>query len=169
MQNSNVFRVFVNKVDVGALPEQDYRSIISEITSEVKKDRRLILAQALNFVLCLLRFSTTLMRIVPVIIFAPLAVTLLIAPEMVTEMITVMRTATPADITNGLRLIMITFFLPSLMIGISFVFVFTGHRFGYINQFENAINERISLRVRAILEVPAEGEVEVHVGKGFRV
>ena len=99
----------------------------------------------------------------------PFLTVLLIAPDLVTEMITFIRVATPGEITTKLRFLLVFSGLVEILLALPLAILVMRFRFGYINKFESAIRERISMRIRAILEVPAEGDVDVHVGKGFRV
>lgn len=167
MQNPGVFRVFVNQVDVGALPEQDYRAILSEAKREVKGDIRLYLAQALNLIGCLFRATKLFVQFMPVTMFLGGALALFAAPDEVEMLIAAIRAATPAEVTNCLRMMLLWTALGVTIILLAAVIA--GYGFGYIDQFQSAIGERVNLRIRRLLEVPADGEMTVHVSPGFHL
>lgn len=167
MQNP-VFRVYVNQVEVGALPEQEYRAIVAAATHTVKDDRRLYLAQAFNLVGCIYRLAKGVALLMPLLLFFAGVAGVLAAPGVMADTLTALRQATPTEVIDAMRII-VGVFGGMTIVSLALAACFTGHGFGYINQFKSAISERISLRIRAILEVAADGDVEVHVGKGFRL
>jgi hypothetical protein len=166
MQNPGVFRVFVNQVDVGALPEQDYRAIVADAKRQVKGSRRVYLAQALNLIGCTWHLAKFFVLLMPLVSFFVVVFGVLAVPTEMAQALTLLRQMPAPELVAALRTLIWVFgILTSVAAGLTFAF--TGYEFGYVNQFDSAINERISLRIRSILEVPAEGDVAVQVGKGF--
>jgi hypothetical protein len=161
MENSNVFRVYVNQVDVGAIPESEYRAIVAEANESVKEDNRLYLAQAINIGGCFIRLAFRVLELSPMVIFLGLVIGTSFTPDLIVDIVTSVRAASASQIVSFMQLLGI-----SSMFIAGFILLMGGNSFGYINQFDNAIASRISLRIREILEVAAEGEVSIEgVGK----
>ncbi len=147
-------RVYVNDVEVGALPADQYRRVVAD----VRRNRWLYVAQLGNLLWALWSFIVMALRMMPIVFFMPLLAMTLLAPEMVTAMIATIRSATPEEITYSVRSYLSITFLLTLF-SMFFTVIFTGVRFGYIDQF----NLQVSQRLRSLLEVPAEGNVMVVV------
>ena len=163
-----VFRVLVNQVEVGAIPEQDYRAIVATVTEQVKADRFLYLQQAGNLMYGTFVVVSTALKFVPVMLFLLFVGGVLGAPGMVTELIDQVRASTSAQVTQGLRQLVVWTGMLSVF-SFPVAVLLTGYEFGFVNKFKSAKSERISFHIRALLEVPAEGEVAVLVDKDFRL
>ncbi|WP_058048815.1 hypothetical protein [Janthinobacterium sp. Ant5-2-1] len=164
---SSVCRVYVNQVEVGALPEQDYRSPVAEAQREVKNERRLYLAQAFNLIGCSYRVAKLTVFLLPLQLFFSVVAGLLFAPSMMAELLEAMRHASATEVIAAMRTLVQIWVIITIFLLFT-VAMFSGNWFGYINQFTKAVGERISLRIRAILEVAADGVVEVNIGKSCR-
>jgi hypothetical protein len=161
MQNA-IARVYVNQVEVGSLPADQYRRIVDEVRSEVNGDLRLYLAQAFNLARCVARFVIFILEFVPFFCFLTLTLLALATPNALTSLLAAISQATPAEMTQGIRMALLV-----LGGGSTFAFLLVsliaGHGFGYINQFSSNIGTRISLRIREILKVPADGDMMIKV------
>lgn len=164
MQNPGVCRVFVNQVEVGALPEQDYHNLVAEAKREVKGDRRLYLAQTVNLLGCIIRSAKITLFTIPMLLFLGVATGILFAPNVMADTVTALRQASSVEVIAAMRTIVLTFSAAAVL-ALALGAALTGYEFGYFNQFQSAISERISLRIRAIMEVAADGDVEVHIEK----
>ena len=105
-----------------------------------------------------------MLRVLPMFWLLLLIGVVLFDPESMTWILAEIVKAKPAEITNAMRVAilvsigftMFTFLVSPVFLGSS------SYRFGYVNQFDNAINKRI----RSLLEVPAEGNMQVVVVDG---
>jgi uncharacterized membrane-anchored protein len=145
-------RVYVNNVEVGALPVEHYRRMVAE----VRKERWLYLAQLGNLLSVAMNILTMMLRMFPILLCAPLLAMAALSPETMTAVIELLRTAAAAEITHTLQsylsiITLLTFF------SVFIAAVFSNFRFGYVDQFDLRINERL----RTLMEVPAEGSVTV--------
>lgn len=152
-----VAKVYVNNVGVGALPADQYKSIVSD----VRRDRRIVVAQVLNIFAVVLRFFERVLKVMPVFLFYMVCIFILFSPESIAVTLVEIQKAAPNEIVRGLRtLILVSLLLTTLILFI--IPMFSSYRFGYANQFDNEINKRI----RRILEVPTEGDMSVIIADG---
>lgn len=152
-----VAKVYVNNVGVGALPANQYKTIVNEI----RRDRRLFVAQLLNFLAVVFRFMVINLKVLPFFLFYLMCTGVLFSPESISTILTEIQKATPDEIVLGIRQAI----LVSLLLTIFTLFVaslFSNYRYGYVNQFDKGINKRI----RNILEVPTEGDMSVIIVDG---
>jgi len=149
-----IARVYVNDIEVGALPADKYKKIVRE----VRADRRLYVIQAANYLWAAWHFVAHSLRFVPVFWFIALIVAEVLGPSEVTAFIGAMRQATPAEVNNGICWMLGAGLLFSML----FVFfcMFVGkYPSGITDEFGGKINRQI----RSLLEVPAEGTMKVVV------
>lgn len=157
-----IARVYVNDVDIGSLPADQYKNIVIEI----RRDRRLWVAQILNLLAVAFRFVAMLMKVLPFFLFYVTLLGVLFAPESISEIMVYIQSATPDEIVQRMRQVIVaSLFLSFLIMLISSIV--SGYRYGYANQFDKDINKRI----RNILEVPTEGDMRVSIisGDGYHV
>ena len=165
MLNATVARVYVNQVEVGSLPMDQYRRIVDDVNAEVHGDRRLYLAQAFNLVKCAYRVVTLILKLALILFLLVLISGTLVAPDEITWLVAAMRNATPAEVTHGMRVALFVYSgLSAFLVLLAATFI--GHRFGYVNQFKDSSGARINLRIREILEVPADGDMGISFADG---
>ncbi|VVE18395.1 MULTISPECIES: hypothetical protein [Pandoraea] len=149
-----IARVYVNDIEVGALPADQYDKIVNT----VRANRRIYVVQAVNYCSVLWRFLTSSLRRVPILWFVMLVAAEVFAPSSVTNVIAVLRQATPALLNQQLCSLIWTGWLFSMVIHAVYI-AFFSYPMGYVNEFE----ARISRHIRSLLEVPAEGTMMVIV------
>lgn len=149
--SSSIARIHINGVEVGSLPLETYKSIVSG----VRKDRRLHLALALNIVGGAMRILLAGLRHAPWIAGALVGLFAVAAPEFFTQFLVELKAADPVEITQLLGVSAKTAFWMASCGSVFIVLIKT--------QFRNPIDDAISLKIRKVLEVPAEGRIRVHV------
>lgn len=148
-----IARVYVNQVEVGSLPTDQYNSI----AKEARKDVRVWISQGMNVFMATFRFVVDSLRLAPWACFLLSVLLLATSPDLLTHFFTVMATATPAEATKlyGLAVfsgsVMAIF---SNLVGIAFGWQ---SPYGYVNEVDRVINQK----VRQILEVPAVGDMTI--------
>lgn len=153
-----VARVYVNDVGVGALPADQYKTIVDEIG----RDRKIYLAQALNFYGVILRGFSMLLKIVPFMLFYILCIGILFSPESISAIVLAeIQRANIDECVQTIRQIIIASIVLSIVVLIC-ASLLSNYRYGYVNQFDNEINKRI----RDLLEVPAAGHMRVTIVDG---
>jgi len=151
----SIARVFVNDVEVGSLPLGTYKAILSA----TKKDWRLYIAQALNFLgICSSVFLRTLM-VIPAMLSVVLVISIFCFPSLLIENIAYLKGMPISDLFSGLRtffwrfwficyfgVLPITMFIPYFRNGVG---------------FKNHFGAKIGREIRQLLEVPSEGDIKV--------
>lgn len=155
---SGVARVYVNAVEVGSLPTDQYRRIVNE----TKKDRRIYFRQAVNISFSALRFLIYSFRNIPFAWFMFFVVVVLadsISPGFGTDFLHAIMAITKVELNASLDAFRIALFWGFAFTTFSFLLgVASGALdFGAVNEFDLAVNQKI----REILEVPTEGPVTV--------
>lgn len=152
---SEVARVFVNEVEVGALPAEQYRQIVKD----VRRDKRLILAQSLNYGhVAYMFFAKTVLRW-PVTLLACVALLEVSTPATVVDMITMIRAATPTEANGAMGLILGWSWVVSCLFEAGCRLVWNRHS-GLIDCFDESVN----FRIRSLLQEPVEGRLSVVIG-----
>lgn len=152
--NTSIARVWVNDIEVGSLPLATYKAV----QESVKREKRLYLAFAWEFLCAFFRAFGALFRNVPWVTFALLMAMALFDPASFTGLIADLRTADPESVTKGVRVLLQTSFLITFLC--IFMAVLTaGRKFGFKNPFDAALSRRI----RSLLEVPTDGELTIMV------
>ncbi|MBU9439112.1 hypothetical protein KTE91_28945 [Burkholderia multivorans] len=154
MGTAAIARVYVNDVEVGALPADQYNRIVKD----VRADRRLYVAQAMNYIGFVWRFVAHSLRFVPIFWFAALVVAEILGPSIVTDLIAAMRQATPTEVNHGICWMLGAGMIFS-MLTVSFCMFAGAYPSGLVDEFE----AKISRQIRSLLEVPAEGTMSVLV------
>lgn len=149
-----IARVFVNEIEVGALPADQYNKIVKT----VRTDRRLYVAQALNYFNVAWRFLVLTLRFVPVLWFIMLVLAEIIQPSSVTDFIASMRQATPAEVNHAICWALGAGWIFSMVV-VTFCMGLGVYPTGVVDEFDGKINRHI----RSLLEVPAEGTMTVIV------
>jgi hypothetical protein len=153
-EDAGVARVYVNEVEVGSLPAVHYARVVREAWS----CKGLYVMQALNIAAVVLRAALAVVRFIPWVWFLALACAAVFAPEALRETFARMSTATPTQLVDAVRQALDGAAVLSVVVCGTTV-VLGVERFGYVNQFDEVISQRI----RRILEVPAEGSMRVSV------
>ena len=153
---TSIARVTLNGVEVGSLPAETYYTLIAE----VRGDSRLYVAQTLNLLGCVWRLAWRTVLVLPATWFTLLAAVVVLSPTEAAALVVVIREATPEILVYGVaRFLTWTFCFTAIGLTIKSV-LFGRVPFGYVNQFDQVISDR----VRQCLEVPAEGDISVVVG-----
>lgn len=155
-----IARVYVNDVEVGSMPEAQYRAIIDEVHA----NRWLRVRELLNGVWQMVRAIAWAIARMPVWLLGVVCVLLVALPqEHLTTLIEQLRGADAAQLTADLRTALLAIVGPS-------VFGLAAWRIGYGPGADAELHQReIDDRIRAIMECPAEGRVRVHIHKGNAV
>ncbi|MGY6257273.1 hypothetical protein ACXIVK_27830 [Paraburkholderia caledonica] len=149
-----IARVYVNDIEVGTLPADQYNKIVKM----VRADRRLYVAQAMNYFKVLLRCLFLTIRYVPTALFFALFLFEITSPSSVTDVIVGMRQSTPEAVNHGVCWLLGTGWIVSMLFVV--VGMFDGvFPTGAVDQFDR----KISHHIRSLLEVPAQGKMMVVV------
>ena len=143
-----IARVFVNNVEVGSLPIETYRNVVSQ----VKRSHLIYLRQAWNCVEVLVRLVFNFVKTVPSLALLMLVWLAFFEPQAFDEMATL----SPREWAAWVRGSCNVFFIAYLFI-LGSQFLLTSRVLGFINIIDAEINSRL----RTLLEVPAEGEMRV--------
>jgi hypothetical protein len=150
---SGIARLFVNDVEVGSLPEEQYLSILGQVKSEhrhyLMAVLRLLWSGWSAIMVALGCFSPLLITIVALLVWG--------APNESAEFIDSVQKATPLQIVELLKILLTAFFMLSLVVLGTMIFV--GYNFGYISPWKDARNKRL----RRVMEVPTKGDFVVVV------
>ncbi|WP_429359308.1 hypothetical protein [Paraburkholderia sp. GAS32] len=149
-----VARVYVNKIEVGTLPADVYNKIVKD----VRADRRLYLGQAWNYICVAYAFLARSILQVPVFWFVALLMCEVLGPSNVTDFITAMRQATPAEVNHAICWMLGAGSLVSMIV-VAFCMYLGAYPSGVVDEFDRKINHQ----VRSLLEVPAQGDMMVVV------
>ncbi|MBC3214778.1 hypothetical protein [Serratia fonticola] len=148
----------VNDIDVGAMPEEQYQSIVRA----VKKGWRNWILFAFSLFRYVFKIANVFLNyfiktIAVLVVFFLISSAL--SPENVTAFISSLNIATPADITAVLRDVSYLSLQISVLSFSVKCFFLRDSKFTYVSPFENAINNKI----RAVMEVPANGYVTITI------
>lgn len=150
-----VARVYVNEIEVGALPANLYKKIVED----VRRDKRLLFAQAMNYCHVLYLFFRKTVVLWPIALCVAVALCEMFGPSNVVDIIAAMRTATPAEANHAICTFLAIGWATSVIFE-AFCRVLSNRHSGLVDCFDEAI----SRRVRSLLEEPAEGRLLVIVG-----
>lgn len=152
---SKIARIFVNRIEVGTVPADLYEKIVKQ----AKRDWRLYVSQGFNLVAVAFRFFVVTLRLTPWLWFIASAGLVLLAPDILGEIFAALTKATPAELANEYRkavmygpVAVAAMLLAGMLMGF-------GSKYGYIDRFGEVVGERL----RSLLEVPAEGTVDVFI------
>lgn len=159
---SSVARVYLNDVEVGSLPSSQYEAIVKD----ARQDKRLYLRQALNVIATVLRFFINAYRYIPHAWFNLLVIVVIadsLWPGLGSDFMAALMKMTKTEPKASLDVFRIALFWGFAFTSFSMLLGMASGSltFGAVNEFDCAINRRI----RAILEVPAEGQMTVVVEK----
>jgi len=155
---ATVARVEVNGIEVGSLPVDLYNGIVQEVRS----DKSLYLKELRTAFVAVGR----LIAFLPVMIVMAGMALIVFQPETVADALAALMKATPQQIAHALRMVVIVISVVSalayvLALGLvslrSRAFKTNGRQLPAV--FDREINRRI----RALLEVPAEGDMTVTI------
>lgn len=153
--NSRVARVYVNNIEVGSLPADQYEQIIKNS----KRNWKNYISQAFNILWVSWRIGVRIILTVPVIWFMVAFLSVIFDETILTTIFTAIQTNSPEQNTQYFKnTLNISVLISSLSIFLSSIFI-GARSFGYVNLFDLAINRKI----REILEVPTDGDVNVTV------
>lgn len=154
---TSIARVYVNQIEVGALPSAQYRAVVEQ----TRHDWRLYVQQVFNVAFACLWFLIASFRLVPTLLFIAGAAAAIWVPEEITASVIQLATITPEQLSQGIQRLLLwcTVFAVILHCSVFMMFFSGFHKFGYINVFDRAVNKQI----RRVLEVPAEGDMFVHI------
>ena len=148
-----VAHVYVNEIEVGALPVGQYQEIVKKVR---QMDLRRFFGEAVNVGRMLLRF---IQRLLENAVWAALLLFVLqifLDVEGAKQLVLAFRVAPLEQVIGFLRMFIASVLCLSGIFGL-LDFIARPRRFGYENQVDVAVNRAI----REILEVPAEGDMRV--------
>jgi hypothetical protein len=147
-----IARVYVNDIEVGALPADLYKKIVKDVYA----DRRLYVHQAANYLWAAFRLVANSFQIIPYVYLIALFLAEVLSPSIVSTFIGVMRQATPAEMNNYIWEMLGVGLLFSMLV-LLFSMTLSKYPSGITDKFAVQINHRI----RSLLEVPSEGALRV--------
>lgn len=163
--NSYVCRVFVNDIEVGSIPQSDYRKIVLEASEEIKSHFRLLITlQTLNITACLFKIFVRILRAAPVVLTAALLFCAYFESDQMAILLSAVQSSKSADAASILKnLSSIIFCTTSILVmGYSIAF---DNTLGFVNQFDERKTQVVNYRVRSLLEVATEGRLHVEITK----
>lgn len=149
---SSTALVYVNDVEVGSLPTEQYYQLVKE----VRRQKMLYFLQALNMANVAARLVFVWLQLAAIlgaIIVCGLALS---GTATLTEVFSSVQAAPPKALAQTVHHIAV-FCLSMASVGVVLLSAVGRLDSGYVNQF----NRTISLRLRQLMEVPAEGTVQV--------
>jgi hypothetical protein len=149
---TEIARIYVNNIEVGSLPAYVYRKIVGE----VRRDKRLYFAQAMNWIWVAIQIALSMLQYAPFTLVVFCIFGLSVGYDAMVDLVKISRTAPPEEVVR----FMVTVFASAIAfnaIVLGFGLGSGSLRLGYTNHFDNTINRR----VRMLLEVPAEGDLTV--------
>lgn len=149
--NAPIWRVSVNSVIVGTIPDSHYAAIQHSIWLDI----RTYLAQLTNLGQVLYRITNTLFVAIPLGVFWCGLLCFFFAPNTFVSILAELQQATPAQIVAGTHTLMGLLVISSIML--IAVAVATGLSFGFTNCFDLAVNKA----VRAAVDCAADGETSL--------
>ena len=153
--NGGVARVYVNEVEVGALPELQYRQVVVDAWARWDLYGR----QALNAVEVGARVAFAVVRLIPWVWFALVAIAAVLIPDQLATVFGTLAKGTPAEFVVALRSGLGGGALLSA-VAVGGGVALGGLKFGFVNEFDGFIAQRL----RQLLEEPADGRLQVRVG-----
>lgn len=150
----SVARVFVNQIEVGTLPAEQYYALVKA----ARRSRRIWIAQGLNLVATMLRIGVAMLRMVPFAWFVMVVVALGVAPDDLAAVINSVKVGSAEEVVGVLRQAVV---IGATLTGVAITgsMAFGGHTYGYVSRFDEFVGQRL----RELMEVPAEGDVFVIV------
>ncbi len=152
---SKIARIFVNRIEVGTVPADLYEKIVKQ----AKRDWKLYVSQGFNLVAVAFRFFVDTLRLTPWLWFITSAGLAVLAPDILGDVFAALSKATPAELANEYRKAVMYGPLgvsAMLLAGMAGGF---GSKYGFVDRFGEVVGERL----RALLEVPAEGSIDVFI------
>lgn len=148
---TSIARVFVNRIEVGAVPLAQYQSI----EKRASRDWRLYVAQGFNLLSVSLKFAFAAMLSLPALWLVAAVAWAWLGPDSMLRTLSELGTITPESLREGVSGLMARSVALTLAFHLLYASVFGFHRYGFKNIFEDDVNRR----VREVLEVPAEGNL----------
>jgi hypothetical protein len=154
--NVSTARVSINGIDVGALPADQYEQLVKE----VRLKKVLYLRQAENFLWVMVRFCFTWFAVAVILSIVVLLIALLYDASLLPAFIDSVRTS-PVEGTQWIRSV------AGFHLFVSFLMLVPAQALlrvntGYVNHFDRVI----AAQLRHLMEVPAEGQVDVLIKRG---
>jgi hypothetical protein len=143
------WKVQVNDVTVGSISDAAY----AKVRHAVFFDIRTHVAQLMNFCSIVNRLIDYLFLSIPLVVFWGGVACYLFFPSTFAEVLDTIRKVTPAEVSAAIsHIVKLLSAIAVLVIG---VHTMLGHRFGFINRFDEGCNDRL----RQLVECPAEGRI----------
>ncbi|WP_034302988.1 hypothetical protein [Herbaspirillum sp. RV1423] len=155
MAESSIAHVYIHDVEVGSVPLEQYKAILAEI----RRDKRLYLAQAGEYLAASTRFVIDLVRLYIFVLGTMVSAYAIYCAysDFGTDAIASFQNATPAQLSEGLRVLLFASVLFAFMAIALQVMFWNKRLFQARSEFQVAIHRRIC----KLLEVPSEGPMRV--------
>lgn len=157
LQGPQVAKVYLNGIEIGSLPVAKHKAMLAE----ARRNYQLYLEQAGNILRVVLNLISRVFLFVPALWLFALLMTLLAEPadvgSTVQQILSDMQQATPAEVGDTLRVILLVSMLFSLLAVMVDYLMAGARRYGYRDVFK----DEVSYQLRRELEAPAHGVVEV--------
>lgn len=156
----DIVKIFINEVEVGSIPEEQYLQIVKDVRFELRSDVRTPIKSLLSVLKTFLKFALTTSKVAFFGLAILAAGLVLMQPNIVAEVIREIIGWEPGFLANAMqRFLFIWIGLCLCLTGIGAAML--QHNFGYKDTYTEDFNYRKALRIREILEVPATGDLDV--------
>lgn len=155
-QRGQVARVYVNGIEVGSMPTDQYKALVKEQNWRIW----LHVKGIFNVFTFSYNVASRIAMATSIVIISILLVTCAVAPEGAAELINQLRQTEPKIIAAFMqRFVLLA--LVAVTFGTLLDIALHPALYGYINHIDLEINRKI----RQLLEVPAEGDMRVEIEK----
>jgi hypothetical protein len=155
-----IARVYVNDVEVGSMPELQYKAIVAEVCA----NRWLRVRELLDVVWQIVRGTVwAIVRVPGWLLFVVCVFLVALPPEQLASLIEHLRGADATQLAADLRSALLALMAPGIVAAVTLRLVY-----GPAANSEIQLRE-IDNRIRTIMECPAEGRVRIHIQNGNTV
>lgn len=149
---AQISHVYVNNIEVGSLPAEQYNAIVKQ----VKSTPWLYVRQGINTVWVAFCLAIWALRVTPWVWFIFFLFFSVAEKQAVIDFISTVKSANSAELVQLIKL-GFAYSYPMAFIACFVAEGLKGKLTGYRNYFDDAI----SFKIRRLLEVPAEGPIDV--------
>ena len=144
------FKVFVNEVEFGSIAQ----GVVQRLRAEARRDKRLYVAQIGNGLSTVARLTIFCARWVPIVSFWLVAILCLVAREgMQDAALQIARD--PIAFWLALELLLVTSVVITICVA-AFLLSGNSKRFGFLNHFEDRVQQKIRRQLRIPVNEPVE-------------
>lgn len=149
-----VAKIFINNVEVGFIPLEQYE----KIKKDTYKSKKNYMLQAIEFFTFILKLMSKTISFIPVTLIILLITILIIDSNSLVEFISLLKVSSPESIVNIIKnALYISFMITLIAVIVSYIF-----SYGKIN---NVFNRAIEDSILQLLEIPERGNVFIQVEK----